>query len=446
MDLKVIKALSIRVIEADYVWAQHHFDDVVAPAFNDLQRPTLKGVRLRGGVVLNFGGAPELTPTANCSVQPNEVLVGEPITATVTTSNFNPKHTLTYTWSGNGGKVSGKDTTASIDTNGIAGGNYTVTAQVTDPKEKKNGQASCTANFTVKEPPKNPPTMSLSASPTSVQVGVPINLTSTCTSPDNVPVTVSNWTATGGSISGSGTSATLNTTGAPAGTITVNASCSDSRNLSTNASTQVVVTNPPPPVVNKELEARLGLGHSIYFPTAQPTVQKPDGGLLPSQQQTLNELATDFKEYLLAKPDAHLILEGHADRRGSVEYNEALSQRRVDRTKNFLVQNGVPADHIDTKALGKQHNLTDAEVKASIDGNPSITAEERKRILRHELTVIMASNRRVDVTLSTTGQSSVKQFPFNAADSLTLIGGREKPKAPPAAKKPAAKKPPLKKK
>jgi outer membrane protein OmpA-like peptidoglycan-associated protein len=288
--------------------------------------------------------------------------------------------------------------------------------------------------------------MSLSASPTSVQVGVPINLTSTCTSPDNVPVTVSNWTATGGSISGSGTSATLNTTGAPAGTITVNASCSDSRNLSTNASTQVVVTNPPPPVVNKELEARLGLGHSIYFPTAQPTVQKPDGGLLPSQQQTLNALATDFKEYLLAKPDAHLILEGHADRRGSVEYNEALSQRRVDRTKNFLVQNGVPADHIDTKALGKQHNLTDAEVKASIDGNPSITAEERKRILRHELTVIMASNRRVDVTLSTTGQSSVKQFPFNAADSLTLIGGREKPKATPTAKKPAAKKPPVKKK
>jgi hypothetical protein len=31
MDLKVIKRLSIRVFEADYVWAQHHFDDVVAP-------------------------------------------------------------------------------------------------------------------------------------------------------------------------------------------------------------------------------------------------------------------------------------------------------------------------------------------------------------------------------------------------------------------------------
>jgi hypothetical protein len=48
-------------------------------------------------------------------------------------------------------------------------------------------------------------------------------------------------------------------------------------------------------------------------------------------------------------------------------------------------------------------------------------------------TIILASNRRVDVTLSTTGQESVRQFPFNAADSLTLIGRREgaaKTKAP----------------
>jgi outer membrane protein OmpA-like peptidoglycan-associated protein len=194
------------------------------------------------------------------------------------------------------------------------------------------------------------------------------------------------------------------------------------------------------------LEARLALGHSIYFPTAQPTEQKPDGGLLPSQEHTLNELAKDFTEYLQTKPDAHLILEGHADPRGSVEYNQALSQRRVDRTKNYLAQAGIPADHIDTKALGKQHNLTDAEIKASIDANPTITAEERKRILRNERVVILASNRRVDVTLSTTGQSSVKQFPFNAADALFLIGGREKPKAAAPAKKPATKKPAPKKK
>ena len=59
----------------------------------------------------------------------------------------------------------------------------------------------------------------------------------------------------------------------------------------------------------------------------------------------------------------------------------------------------------------------------------------------------MASNRRVDVTLTTTGQTSVRQFPFNAEDALTLIGGRTpvKKAAAPATKKAPAKKPAPKK-
>ena len=52
----------------------------------------------------------------------------------------------------------------------------------------------------------------------------------------------------------------------------------------------------------------------------------------------------------------------------------------------------------------------------------------------------MASNRRVDVTLSTTGQTSKRQFPFNATDALTLIGGRTPVKKAPMTKKAAAKK------
>jgi hypothetical protein len=36
-------------------------------------------------------------------------------------------------------------------------------------------------------------------------------------------------------------------------------------------------------------------------------------------------------------------------------------------------------------------------------------------------TVLLASNRRVDITLSTTGQKSVREYPFNAADSLSLL-------------------------
>jgi outer membrane protein OmpA-like peptidoglycan-associated protein len=154
----------------------------------------------------------------------------------------------------------------------------------------------------------------------------------------------------------------------------------------------------------------------------------------------LIELASDFKKYLESKPDAHLILGGHADLRGSVEYNQALSERRVARTKSFLIEQGVPEASIETKAFGKEHNLTDEEVKGEVESNTELTTEERARVLKNIVTIRMASNRRVDVTLSTTGQTSVRQFPFNATDALTLIGGREAAKKP-VAKKPMAKKP-----
>jgi outer membrane protein OmpA-like peptidoglycan-associated protein len=198
-----------------------------------------------------------------------------------------------------------------------------------------------------------------------------------------------------------------------------------------------MVQNPPPasPEFIK-LEARLAL-HSIYFATDKPRVANPDGGLLPSQEQTLISLADDFKKYLETKPDAHLILEGHADPRGSAEYNQALSERRVERTKRFLIERGVPAANLETKAFGEQRNLDEAQVKEAVEKNPELTPEQRQRVISNIKTVLLASNRRVDITLSTTGQRSVREFPFNAADSLTLLqqeGTRKTPKPAPRKK------------
>ncbi|HUC28642.1 MAG TPA: OmpA family protein [Candidatus Acidoferrum sp.] len=445
MDLPITKMIAWRLFEADYVWGHHNYSDYVSALFPNLRRPSLDGVRLRTGIVFSWGGAEALAPSASCSVQPTEVLVGEPITATATASNFNPKHTVTYNWSGNGGKVTGKDTTASIDTTDAAPGSYVVTAHVTDSKMKKNNEASCSANYTIKPlPPKNPPTLSLSVSPSSVVTGGSVNVSATCTSPDGVPVSVANYTSTAGSISGNGNAATLSTAGAPAGPVTVTATCTDSRGLSSQGTTQLNIENPPPPPVDKALEARLAL-HSVYFPTAQPPANEPNAGLVPSQQQTLINLAKDFTKYLEAKPDAHLILEGHADIRGSVAYNQALSERRVARVKSFLIEQGVPESAIETKAFGKERNLTLEEVKDSVLKNPDLTTEERKRALARIQVIKLASNRRVDVTLksATQTETSVRQFPFNAADAMSLIGGREseiKKTAKPAPKKKPTKK------
>ena len=197
----------------------------------------------------------------------------------------------------------------------------------------------------------------------------------------------------------------------------MNCSVNDGRGASADASGKVEVKEPPQ---IKQLEAKLAL-HSIYFPTAQPTVAKPSGGLAPSQAATLDTLASDFLQYLKYRPDAHLILEGHADVRGAKDYNVKLSERRVERTKSYLVEKGVPADHIETKAFGFEKNMTSEEVKQLIEADPDLSAAEKQKILKNLLTVRLANNRRVDVTLSTTGEQSVRRFPFNAKDALTLL-------------------------
>ena len=432
LDVNLSRHIALRLVRADYVFSNHHFGPEAT-----VPETEVRGVRLQSGLVFMFGGrSAGPAVSADCTVNPGEVLPGEPVTATVTGANFNPNHALTYAWSSSGGKVSGNDTTANIDTNGIAAGSYTVTATVSDSRMKRNARASCSASFTVKEPPRNPPAMSCTASPSTVQAGAASTISCTCTSPDNSPVTVSNWAATGGSVSGSGDTAALSTAGASPGPITVSASCGDSRGLNTQATVEVMVEAPPPSVSPEitQLETRLAL-HSIYFATAKPSMQKPDEGLLASQQETLASLANDFEKYLQSRPDAHLTLEGHADQRGSVEYNQALSERRVDRTKRFLIQHGVPGSHIETKAVGEQQSLTEDQVRDAVTQNPELTEDQRKRVLDNLQTILLASNRRVDITLSTTGQQSVRQYPFNAADSLTLLSQERSDRKHPAAKK-----------
>jgi len=338
MDINVWKHLSLRVFEADWVWASQHFPNQVDPAFSDLRRPQLSGVRLRTGLVVGLGYPSAAIPAASCSVQPSEVMVGEPITATATASNFNPKHTVSYAWSTTGGKVTGKDNTASIDTNGVAGGSYVVTAHVTDPKMKKNGEASCTANFTVKEPPKNPPTMSCSANPTSVQTGTPATITCTCTSPDNVPVTVASWTASGGSISGDGNTATLNTTGAAAGPITVSATCTDSRGLTAPASTQVTVENPPPPPpeASKLSECEF------------PNKVKPW-----RVDNTCKAVLDDVAQRLQHDPDAKLVIVGNSE---PGEKRKNLAAERAVNSKAYLsggeAKQAIDASRIEVRTGG----------------------------------------------------------------------------------------------
>jgi hypothetical protein len=260
-------------------------------------------------------------------------MVGEPLHATVAASNFNPKHTLTYTWASNGGKIEGKDTGAAIDTNGVNAGSYTVTATVTDPKAKKNNTASCTANFTVK--PLNPPQVSCSASPAAVDAGTPSTITCACTSPDNATVTVGGWTSSAGSIAGSGNSATLTTTGASAGPITVNATCTDSRGLTASTTSTVTVNNPPPPPPPPPQASKVN-------ECEYPNLKKPW-----RVDNTCKAELDDVALKLQQDPDAKLVVVGNA---GPKEKRKNLAAERALNVKAYI-SGGEAKQNIDPSRI-----------------------------------------------------------------------------------------------
>jgi outer membrane protein OmpA-like peptidoglycan-associated protein len=181
--------------------------------------------------------------------------------------------------------------------------------------------------------------ISCSSDPGSVPIGGTSTISSNASSPDGRRLTYS-YTTSAGNITGNTSTASLDTAGAQPGTITVTCNVSDDRNLPLTASVSTTVNlqaPPPPPPLPPEIaaiEKRLAL-HSVYFATAKPTLENPDAGLLASQEKTLTALASDFLIYLQAKPDARLTLEGHADPRGSVEYNQGLSET-ADRPSQAL--------------------------------------------------------------------------------------------------------------
>jgi outer membrane protein OmpA-like peptidoglycan-associated protein len=376
-----------------------------------------------------------MPPGADCSMQPVEVFAGETVTATSRGSNFNPKRTVKYTWNGTGVQVAGNDATTQIDTTGLQPGSYVVTSSLSDGS--KNGLATCSARFTVKQP--RPPVISCSADPASVQTGGTSTISSNASSPDGRRLTYS-YAASAGDITGNAGSTTLNTRAAQPGPITVTCNVGDDRipPLTATTTTTVNVQAPPPPAPApeiKQLEAKLAL-HSIYFATARPTAEHPERGLVDSQAGILEALAADFNSYLKYMPAAHLILSGHADPRGSAEYNKGLTERRVERTKNFLVEHSVPADHIETRSFGKEDQLTPDQIKEQMADNPELTPEDRQQMMKNLRVLVLANNRRVDVTLSTTGQQSIRRYPFNAKDFLALIDTKGGERKPPVKKKP----------
>jgi peptidoglycan-associated lipoprotein len=63
---------------------------------------------------------------------------------------------------------------------------------------------------------------------------------------------------------------------------------------------------------------------------------------------------TKDAEFLRSYPQVRISLEGHCDERGSTEYNLGLGQRRAEAAKNFLISLGITTDRVETISWGKE--------------------------------------------------------------------------------------------
>lgn len=81
----------------------------------------------------------------------------------------------------------------------------------------------------------------------------------------------------------------------------------------------------------------------VYFDTDEFNIDSEDAAKLQAQGQ-----------YFAQNAQVNFTVEGHADERGTREYNLALGERRANAAKNYLVSLGIPATRIQTLSYGKE--------------------------------------------------------------------------------------------
>jgi peptidoglycan-associated lipoprotein len=85
------------------------------------------------------------------------------------------------------------------------------------------------------------------------------------------------------------------------------------------------------------------VGDRVFFETDSSSLTNEAMATLDRQAQWLNQY-----------PNYRIMIEGHADERGTREYNIALGARRGSVVVNYLVSRGVAANRIQTQSFGKE--------------------------------------------------------------------------------------------
>lgn len=100
------------------------------------------------------------------------------------------------------------------------------------------------------------------------------------------------------------------------------------------------------------------MAYVIYFDFDQSTIK-------PEFRIALNGHAA----YLSQNPSARIVLEGHADERGTREYNIALGERRGNAVSRYLVVQGVSIEAIEVVSFGEERPVNSGSDSTSLSEN-----------------------------------------------------------------------------
>jgi peptidoglycan-associated lipoprotein len=96
------------------------------------------------------------------------------------------------------------------------------------------------------------------------------------------------------------------------------------------------------------------MSDTIHFSLDQYDIDATSRSILDSQAQ-----------WLMKWPDRRITIEGHADERGTREYNLALGDRRANAAKNYLAARGINPSRINTISYGKERPIALGSDEAS---------------------------------------------------------------------------------
>ena len=311
-------------------------------------------VRLSTGVVFDLGNYYTPTPTAACTAQPTEVTEGEPVTVTATGSNFNPKHTINYAWTTNGGKLNATDKqSAQIDTTGVAAGSYSANATITDPKiRRRAASATCSANLHGEGEADESAAGELLGQPEHGTGWQPVDHYGDGQQPGQrarSPVT-----PTAPALARSAARAPRQPWIRPApaaGPITVTVTATDARNLTGTGTCTVGVEVPPPPPTCSKV-------NSIQF----PDLKRPW-----RVDNTAKAILDDVASRLKADPNAKIVIVGYADGEkapmegtGKNRHPMNLAAQRAVNAKAYLVQQqGIDPSRVEVRQGTGQQKVAD---------------------------------------------------------------------------------------